>query len=191
MIRQVEFFEEPGKANTGACLQIVKEMVKKESYTNVVVASTSGDTALAFHEALKGLDANLVIVTHSAGFKQPNQIEFNENIREQLNKEDTKVLTTTILTHSLETSLASKFQGVLPTHIIAHSLRRWGEGSKVCCEIVMEAADAGLIPEEECVIAVAGTGHGADTVCVIKSATSKRFLELFVSEVRAKPLKAK
>ena len=187
MIRQVEVFEKPGKGNTEACLRIVKEMVEKESFSFVVVASTNGDTALALHEALKGSNATLVVVTHSAGFKQPNQFEFNKDVRAQLTAEGTQVLTTTILTHSLETSLASKYQGVMPTHIIAHSLRRWGEGSKVCCEIVMEAADAGLIPEAEHVIAVAGTGHGADTVCVVKSAASKRFLELFVSEVRAKP----
>jgi hypothetical protein len=51
----------------------------------------------------------------------------------------------------------------------------------------MMAADAGLIPEEEEVLAVAGTGRGADTVMVIKSAVSKRFLDLKVLEIRAKP----
>jgi len=37
------------------------------------------------------------------------------------------------------------------------------------------------------VIAVAGTGYGADTVMVIKSAASKRFLDLKVLEILAKP----
>jgi len=52
---------------------------------------------------------------------------------------------------------------------------------------VMMAADAGLIPEAEEVIAVAGTARGADTVCIIKSAASKRFLDLKVLEILAKP----
>jgi hypothetical protein len=51
----------------------------------------------------------------------------------------------------------------------------------------MMAADAGLIPEEKEVIAVAGTAMGADSVLVIRSAASKRFLELRVLEILAKP----
>jgi hypothetical protein len=58
---------------------------------------------------------------------------------------------------------------------------------KVCCEIVMEAVDAGLIPEEEEVVAVGGTARGWDTVAVIRAAASKRFLKLAVLEIWAKP----
>ena len=92
-----------------------------------------------------------------------------------------------MLTHSIETSFAKKFSGQYPTLIVANTLRRFGEGAKVCCEIVMMAADAGLIPEGEEVLAVAGTAKGADTVMVLKSAASKRFLDLKVLEVLAKP----
>jgi uncharacterized protein len=98
-----------------------------------------------------------------------------------------KVFTGSMLTHSLEVSLATKSGGFYPTLIIANSVRRFGEGAKVCCEIVMMAADAGLILEGEEVLAVAGTARGADTVMVIKSATSKRFLDLRVLEILAKP----
>jgi hypothetical protein len=187
MIRNVEFFDKPGTANTDACVKIVTKMVEEEQFEHVVVASTSGATAKAFHEALSKLDVNLVVITHSAGFKEPNQQEFDAGIRGRLETDGVKVHTTTILTHSLETALATKHQGALPTHVIAQSLRRWGEGGKVTCEIVMEAADGGLIPEGEDVIAVAGTGHGSDTVHVIRSAASKRFLQLRVREVRAMP----
>jgi hypothetical protein len=187
MIRQVEYFSKPGKGNTDACVSIVKKMVAEEGFAHVVVASTSGTVAAKFHDALKGTNAGLVIVTHSHGFKTPNQSEFDSDIRQKLESEGTKVLTTTILTHSLETALSAKYQGAYPTQVIAHSLRRFGEGTKVCCEIVMEATDSGAIPEAENVISIAGTGHGADSVCVIRSAVSKRFLELYVSELRAKP----
>ena len=71
--------------------------------------------------------------------------------------------------------------------LVAQSLRRFGEGPKVCCEIVMMAADAGFIPEGEEVLAVAGTAKGSDSVLVIRSAASKRFLELRVLEILAKP----
>jgi hypothetical protein len=153
----------------------------------VVVASTSGNTGLLFSEALKNSGINLIVVTHSSGFKEPNTIEMIEDIRKKIEKNGAKVFTGSMLTHSLETSLATKFGGSYPTLIIANSLRRFGEGSKVCCEIVMMATDAGLIPEGEEVLAVAGTAWGADTVLVIKSAASKRFLDLRVLEILAKP----
>jgi hypothetical protein len=51
----------------------------------------------------------------------------------------------------------------------------------------MEACDAGLIPEGEEVLALAGTGRGADTVALLRSAASKRFHELKVLEILAKP----
>ncbi len=188
MIRQVEYFEKPGRDNTDACISIIQKMLKEEDFEHVVVASTTGDSALRLKNALADALPNLVVVTHSAGFKEMNQQEFDEKTRAELDQVGINVLTTTILTHSLETALSAKFGGVMPTHLIAHTLRRFGEGSKVACECVMEAADAGLIPEAEKVIAVAGTGRGWDTVCVIESAASKRFLDLFVSEVRAKPL---
>jgi uncharacterized protein len=187
MIREVEFFDEPGTPNTASCVRIVKKMVESEGFEHVVVASTSGGTAKAFAEALSGTNAKLVIITHSAGFKEPNMQEFDAGVREELEAAGVQVRTTTILTHSLESAIAGKHQGAYPSQWIAHSLRRWGEGGKVTIEIVMEAADGGLIPEGEDVIAVAGTGHGSDTVHVIRSAASKRFLELRVREVRAMP----
>jgi len=51
----------------------------------------------------------------------------------------------------------------------------------------MEACDAGLMEEDREVAAVAGTGRGADTVTLIRSTSSKRFLELVVLEILAKP----
>jgi hypothetical protein len=51
----------------------------------------------------------------------------------------------------------------------------------------MMAVDAGLIPEGEEVLAVAGTARGADTVLVIKASASKRFFDLKVIEILAKP----
>ena len=202
MQRTVTYFETPGPENTEQCLEIVKSAVEDLNCRHIVVASTTGSTGLAFAEALlkekdvnpvrkkvpSGLSngVNLVIVTHSYGFKEPNSLELTEPVREKIQALGAKVYTGTMITHNLETALAKKFSGVYPTLLVAQSLRRFGEGSKVCCEIIMMAADAGLIPEGEEVIAVAGTGRGADTVMIIRSATSKRFLDLRVLEILAK-----
>lgn len=187
MQRIVTYFEKPGKENTEKCLEITLQAIKEQGYKHVVVASTTGETGLRFSEALKAMDINLVVVTHSAGFKAPNTQEMPDEIRNRITENGAKVFTGTMITHSLETSLSQRFHGLYPTHIVAQSLRRFGEGPKVCIECVMMAADAGLIPEGEEVLAIAGTAYGADTVMVIRSAASKRFLDLKVLEILAKP----
>ncbi len=187
MERRITYFEKAGKDNTAACLEIVKRTLADTKYGHLVVATTTGSTGLMFSDALKGIGVNVVAVTHSAGFKGPNTFEIPDDVLAQIRGNGAKIFTGTILTHSIETSLNAKFSGIYPAMIIAQSLRRFGEGAKVCCEITMMASDAGLIPEGEEVIAVAGTGLGADTVMVLRSAVSKRFLELKVLEILAKP----
>ncbi|HIJ60435.1 MAG TPA: hypothetical protein HPP56_07480 [Nitrospirae bacterium] len=187
IVKKTLYFARPGRENTDACLNIVKDSIRDYGYRHLVVASTEGDTGLLFARNLKKQDVNLVIVTHCANFKSPNVVEFNEDSRKEIENLGFKVFTGTMITHSLETAFATKFHGLYPTLIVANSLRRFCEGVKVCCEIVMMAVDAGLIPEGEEILAVAGTGKGADTVTLIKSSASKRFLELKVLEIIAKP----
>jgi hypothetical protein len=185
--RTVVYFEKPGKDNTAQCIEVVREAAKALGVRHLVVATTTGATALAMAQALKGQRLKIVAVTHSAGFKEPNTLEIGSEELNRLRELGVEVFTGPMLTHSLETALAAKFSGLYPTLIIAQSLRRFGEGTKVCCEIVMMAVDAGLLPEGEEVLAVAGTARGADTVLLMRSAASKRFLELRVLEVLAKP----
>ncbi|MFH1113612.1 MAG: hypothetical protein V1792_06790, partial [Pseudomonadota bacterium] len=80
-----------------------------------------------------------------------------------------------------------KHQGLYPTYIVAETLRLFGQGVKVAVEISMEACDAGLVPEGEDIVCVAGTGRGADTVAVIRAHPSNRFLDVRVKQILAKP----
>lgn len=173
--------------NTGECLDIVRKAINEFDYRHIVVASTTGETGVFFSEGLKEMDLNLVIVTHSYGFKEPNSIELTQEAKTKIIGSGAKIHTGTMITHTLETALAKKFSGVYPTLLVAQTLRRFGEGTKVCCEMIMMAADAGLVPEGEEVLTVAGTGRGADTVTVIRAVPSKRFLDLSVLEILAKP----
>jgi uncharacterized protein len=52
----------------------------------------------------------------------------------------------------------------------------------------VEACDAGLIPEGVDVIAVSGTGRGADTVVIIEPRASDRFFDVKIRQILAKPL---
>jgi hypothetical protein len=49
------------------------------------------------------------------------------------------------------------------------------------------AADAGLIAVDRDVVAIAGTGRGADTALRIQPANTSRFFDLKIKEVIAKP----
>ncbi|OPX21142.1 MAG: hypothetical protein BZ151_00290 [Desulfobacca sp. 4484_104] len=184
--REVWYFDKTGPENTDACLEILAR-AQVEGFKYFVVASTTGDTGVKAARLLAGKNINLVIVGHSVGFKGPNIDEFKEDNYRRIWTLGVPVYKGTILTHSLETSLAEQFKGSAPTLLIANTLRRLGQGMKVCCEIVMEAVDAGLIPEGVEVVAMAGTAWGADTVAVLRSAASKRFLDLTVLEIWAKP----
>ncbi|MCX9081565.1 MAG: hypothetical protein OIN83_05150 [Candidatus Methanoperedens sp.] len=53
-------------------------------------------------------------------------------------------------------------------------------------EIVAMSADAGLIPFSD-VIAVAGTGRGADTAAIIKANSSNRFFDIKLRDYLVKP----
>ena len=72
--------------------------------------------------------------------------------------------------------------------IIAHTLRLFGgEGIKVAVEVSVMAADAGLIPTNREIIAVGGSGAGADSAIVLKAAHMNNFFDLEIREIIAKP----
>ncbi|MGB8217892.1 MAG: hypothetical protein WCE94_11385 [Candidatus Methanoperedens sp.] len=96
-----------------------------------------------------------------------------------------KVHTGTMVLRGLGTALKEK--GSLSyEQIVADTLRIFGQGTKVVVEIVAMSADAGLIPFSD-VIAVAGTGRGADTAAIVKANSSNRFFDIKLREYLVKP----
>ena len=64
----------------------------------------------------------------------------------------------------------------------------FGQGTKVCVEICAMAADAGLIPTGEAVVAVGGTGRGADTALALRPAVSSQVLKTKIDRILCKPI---
>ena len=184
--KEITYFSDAGEKNTPAAVEIALRFLD-EGKRHFVVATTRGTTGVAFAQALAGKGANLVCVTHSAGFKEPGKLELLPENRAKMEALGAKIYVGTILTHSIESSLMQKHQGLNAAYLVAQTLRLFCQGVKVAVEIVMEACDGGLIPEGEEVVAVAGTGYGADTVCLIRSAASKRFLDVRILEIACKP----
>jgi len=179
------YFEKAGKQNTEKTLEIVKKAIKERGIKHVVVASSKGYTAKLFKEA--NLEVNLICVTHVAGFEKPGEIEMPESVRRELSQSGVKLLTATHVLSGAERGISNKFGGIYPVEIMANTLRMLGQGVKVCVEISVMALDAGLIPYNEEVIAVGGTGEGADTAVIIKPAHASRIFDTWISEILCKP----
>ena len=137
---------------------------------------------------------NLIIVAHSMGFKEPNVQEFTDENRKIVERKGVPIV---IAAHAFGGLSRSMRQGDIPQatatyvigDLIASTLRVFGQGMKVSCEITVMAADAGLVRTDEEVISIAGTGKsgGSDTAIVVKPETAQRFFGLRVKEIICKP----
>jgi hypothetical protein len=183
--RKTTYFETPGKRNTESVLELVKKYAQAEGTRNIVVVSTTGETGVEASRLLRGF--NVVVVSHHVGFQEPGVWELKEENRRKILKNGAKILTSTHALSGVERAIRKKFAIIMHPELIAHTLRLFGEGTKVCVEITIMAADAGLIPVDREVIAIGGTGRGADTALVIKPSTASRFFNLKIREIIAKP----
>ncbi len=179
------YFNEIGPKNTDETLKIAEERAKELGIKSIVVATTVGETAVKAVKALKGY--NVLIVTHSTGFRVPNTQELTEENKAKILEGGGKILTTTHAFGGVGRAIRMKFNTYQVDEIIANVLRVFGQGMKVACEVTIMAADAGMIRTDEDIIAVAGSGRGADTAVVVKPTNVNAFFDLRVKEVLCKP----
>ncbi len=182
---KIVYFTKPGPENTDDVLRIVKTRAEEQGIKTVIVASTTGATAVKAVEYLKGM--KVVVVTHHAGFREPNTQEFTEENRRKVESAGGLILTTTHAFAGIDRAMRRKFNMYLTGEMIANTLRIFGQGMKVACEIAMMAADAGLARTDEDVICVSGTGRGADTAVILRPVNVQDFFDLRVKEVLCKP----
>ena len=171
---------------TDDVLGIARDALAKKELRDVVVASTQGNTGVASAKLFGSLGVNLVVVAHSIGFRGPNTNEFSPDMKNEIQELGGSVLFSTMPFHSINDAIRAKMGSSIET-LIAGTLRMMGQGTKVCAEIVVMTCDAGLVESDRKVLAIAGTGRGADTVLIVKSANSRRFFDLKIVEVLAKP----
>ncbi len=153
----------------------------------VVLATSSGETALKAVDLLKGLDVTIIAVTLHAGTWKTYEEPDWDKVRKA---EDlgVKFLTAThVFMGNIGGAIKKKFGGLPDTELMAYTLYCFSQGMKVAVEITVMAADANLISPEEEVIAIAGSDRGADTAAVIKPAYSTDFFSLKIREVIAIP----
>lgn len=182
---QSVYFEKPGPKNTDRTLAVALERADQLDVETVIVASTSGKTGAKAAESFQHY--NLVVVTHSTGFREPNVQQLRPEYRAAIEATGAKILTCQHALGGVNRAVRKKMGTYLTDEIIAHTLRNFGEGMKVAIEISLMAADAGLVKVGEPCISIGGTGQGADTALVLKPSNAQNFFDLRVMEVLAKP----
>lgn len=182
----ITYFSRPGKENTEQTLRVASERARELGIRQVVVASTGGETGRRAAEVFKGY--HLVVVTHSAGFAEPNTEQLTEENKRAILKEGAHLLTCQHAFGGVNRAIRRKLNTYQVDEIIAYTLRILGEGMKVACEITIMAADAGLVRTDEPALAIAGTGGGADTAAILRPANAQDFFDLRINEILCKPV---
>jgi hypothetical protein len=185
METRVVYFEEPGPVNTAETLQHAKARVEALGIKDIVVASYSGDVGVKASELFQ--DHNLVIVAGVVGFKEPNNVSMHEENRALIERNGGRVLFAGHAFGMLGRAVHRRFGAIQIDELIAQVLRLFGTGVKVCCEITCMAADAGLVRAGAEVIAIAGTGRGADTAIVLKASNTHTFFDTRILEIVCRP----
>jgi len=187
MRKSITYFEKPGPDNTDETIKLAYERALQLGISDIVVASTHGGTALRVAEKFGVQNSNIVAVTICEGYKSEGWAMTREE-RAKLHAKGVQVLTSIhALGDDVNSAFTEKFGGKSFSEVVTQTLYRFGQGMKVCVEIVLMAADAALIPVDSEVIAIAGTGEGADTAIIAKAAYPRKFMDLEIKEIIAKP----
>jgi hypothetical protein len=180
-------FDKAGEHNTDATLQAARERALALGIRQVVVASSHGDTARRAHALFAPAGIRVIAVSICHGWEGEGWT------MSAATKAELAALGVVVHTgiHALGDTVGSAFTekhgGRAPEEIVRDTLYRFSQGMKVAVECLLMAADAGLLDMSQEVVAIAGTGSGADTAIVCKPAYPRTFHELEIREVLAKP----
>jgi hypothetical protein len=183
--KTILYFTKTGKANTDALLKAARSRATTLGVRQVVVASTHGFTARRAQAAFAGTGVELIAVTIAAAYDREGWT-MKDAERARLRRAGITVLTGT---HALGGELSNGLEVPGAQDIASKVLYRFCQGMKVAVEVALMAADAGLLDMRREVIAVGGTGEGADTAIVVKPAYTRTFQKLEIREIIGKPRK--
>ena len=180
-------FDQAGKHNTDATLQLSLERAQALGVRQVVVASSHGFTARKAHTLFSPAGIQVIAVSICHGFESEGWT-MSAGTKAGLQEMGVTVHTGV---HALGSSVGSAFStkhgGRTPEEFVRDTLYRFSQGMKVAVECVLMAADAGLLDMDAEVIGIGGTDSGADTAIVCKPAYPRTFHDLEIRELLAKP----
>lgn len=183
MIKNTTYYETTNQDHTLETFALVEQKLAETGIKKLVLASTTGRTALAAMEYFTGKGISLIVIPHQYGFSCEENL-FPEDVVKTLRNNGHEVHFGTMLFHT------EKLYGSSIPTVIANFLRCFSEGIKVCFEITLMAADSGLVKNGESLIAIAGTGANSDTALLMQAATTRNLGKLRVNEIICKPYNA-
>lgn len=190
MEKPILYLKSTGKENTQMVIDAAIKRAEELGIKQIVVSSTTGYTALEMAKAAKGKMLKIICVSYQYGVKGDGKWEMDLETLKELQNMGVEVVIQSHLFSGIERAISNKLGGTSRADVISNTLRSlFGQGFKVVVEITMMAADSGKIPvtPETEIIAIAGTGHGADVAVVIRPSHSQKFFDAQIREIIAMP----
>lgn len=178
------YFDEPGQINTEQTLKLAFDRGSDLGLNEVVLASTTGETAYKALDIFKGF--HIVAVTYHGGFREPFQNVMPPDVKKDLESKGVSVISATHALSGVERSIAKKYSGLYPALLIADTLKRFGQGTKVAVEVAIMAADGGVLSGND-IVAIGGSAKGADTAWILTPVNQTHFFDLKIRELICKP----
>lgn len=181
-------FETIGKENTAAAVAIAVKKAK-ELGCPIVLSSNTGASAEAVlaQAAEQDYPGKVVVVRNATNAARKGVNLMAPETKQSLEARGCTVVGAANALSAGERSLSTKLQGVYPLEIMAHTLRMFGQGMKVCVECATMAMDADALPFQAPAVALGGTGTGLDTAVVLTPSYSSSVLDTKVHEILCKP----
>jgi len=188
MEKTIVYFADKGPANTERTIACALACCREQSIVKIVVASSSGETALKVREAA-GPALNVIAVTYGAGSRFVEEVAaFNAN-RPRLEAAGIKIVRGIHALSATERTFENKYAAkLIPLNLVSDSLRMLGQGLKVCVEVAIMAAEHGFVTPPEEVVVIGGSGEGADTAVVLRPAYAAAMFDLRIRQILCKPL---
>ena len=168
--RQVYYFDEPGEENTQLVIEAVSQRLEFGGITTVIVASTSGETAVAFARILKG-KAELICVSE-APYRREWGDEWpclKQEFRQELEELGATIIDKVPYVFHNSVLEAARWPDSFPERLVKETLYSFGQGMKVAVEVTLTGVSCGYVSPYEDVIGVGGSSKGADTAIVLRA----------------------
>lgn len=184
----ITYFEEQGNDYTDELIKVVADKLETaKDIKRVLIASSTGESALKLYAAIDDADIEIINVTHHMGFKEENVADISDEMVKKLERVGIKTYIGAHAFSGAARGVTNKYGGFSPLDVVADTLRMFSHGIKVSAEISIMAADAGLVPVGEKIIAIGGRGHGVDSAVILSPVNAKNLFDLKFHEIIAMP----
>ena len=121
MESKIVYFQHPGDETTETTLSIARRRAEELGIKNIVIASTTGNTAVRAMDVFQGM--NVIVVSHVTGLREPNVQNLTEKNRELVESKGGTILTAAHAFSGLSAALRLKYNTYTIGDIVANTLR--------------------------------------------------------------------